>query len=98
MPSRNGRDSGDPPKLDAKRLASAESRPLTPRELEVVEWIVGGKRNREIGQILGCSPRTVQKHIQHILDKLNFETRTSVCTWWYENQLNGQRSGRARRK
>lgn len=61
---------------------------MTRRELEVVEWIVAGKRNHEIGKILGCSPRTVQKHVQHILEKLNVETRTGVCIWWYERRLN----------
>jgi DNA-binding CsgD family transcriptional regulator len=60
MPSRNGRTSGNPSKLDEKRLAPTEPRPLTPRELEVVEWIAEAKRNGEIGEILGCSPRTVQ--------------------------------------
>jgi DNA-binding CsgD family transcriptional regulator len=61
---------------------------LTRRELEVIEWIVAGKRNHEIGKILECSPRTVQKHVQHILEKLHLETRTEVCIWWYERRLN----------
>lgn len=64
-----------------------EPRPLTRRELEVVEWIVAGKRNAEIGKIIGCSERTVQKHVQHILDKLHAENRVGVCIWWYEHRL-----------
>jgi DNA-binding CsgD family transcriptional regulator len=60
---------------------------LTKRELEVVEWIAEGKRNREIGEILGCSERTVQKHVQHILEKLHLETRIAVCIWWFEQRL-----------
>ena len=85
MPSRNGHRNGH-----SKNLRVAETEPpyLTRRELEVVEWIVAGKRNHEIGKILGCSPRTVQKHVQHILEKLNVETRTGVCIWWYERRLN----------
>jgi DNA-binding CsgD family transcriptional regulator len=71
---------------------------LTKRELEVVEWVAAGKRNREIGKILGCSSRTVQKHVQHILEKLHAETRIAVCIWWYEGQLQGKRSSRARRR
>jgi DNA-binding CsgD family transcriptional regulator len=98
MPSRNGRPSGDSAKFGSKRAASADSRPLTKRELEVVEWIAAGKRNGEIGQILGCSSRTVQKHVQHILEKLNAETRVAVCIWWYERRLQGAGDVRARRK
>lgn len=98
MLSPAGRQSGNSSRRGAKRAAAAEARPLTKRELEVVEWIAAGKRDREIGKILGCSPRTVQKHVQHILEKLDLETRTGVCTWWYECQLNGDSSTRARRK
>jgi DNA-binding CsgD family transcriptional regulator len=66
--------------------------------LEVVEWIAEAKRNNEIGKILGCSPRTVQKHVQHILEKLQLETRIAICAWWYERQLNGKTQTRARGK
>ena len=84
MPSRNGRRNGQ----KSLRIAETEPPYLTRRELEVVEWIVAGKRNSEIGKILECSPRTVQKHVQHILEKLHVETRTGVCSWWYERRLN----------
>jgi DNA-binding CsgD family transcriptional regulator len=89
MPSRNGCQRGDSARVGGKRPASFESRPLTRREREVVEWIAAGKRNDEIGKILGCSPRTVQKHVQHILEKLHLETRIAVCIWWYERRLDG---------
>ena len=98
MPSRNGRRRGDPKKSISKRLAAIETTPLTKRELEVVEWIAAGKRNGEIGQILGCSSRTVQKHVQHILEKLHLETRIAVCIWWYERRLDGEKPPRARPK
>lgn len=58
----------------------------------MVEWIAAGKRNHEIGKILGCSSRTVQKHVQHILEKLHLETRTAVCVWHYENRRGGDQS------
>ena len=88
MPSRNGRRHG---KSKSLRVAETEPPYLTQRELEVVEWIVAGKRNHEIGKILECSPRTVQKHVQHILEKLHVETRTGVCIWWYERRLNSDK-------
>ncbi len=64
---------------------------MTPREIQVVELIVAGKRNSAIGRILKCSPRTVQKHVQHILQKLNLETRLNICVWMYEGRYDGQK-------
>jgi DNA-binding CsgD family transcriptional regulator len=87
MSTRNGRQGSEPTRTGSKLAADLESRPLTKRELEVVEWIAAGKRNAEIGKILGCSSRTVQKHVQHILEKLHLETRIAVCIWWYEHRL-----------
>jgi len=52
--------------------------PVTLREREVLEWLAAGKTDREIGEILGMSPRTVQKHLQHIYEKLGVETRTAA--------------------
>ena len=51
---------------------------LTPREREVVAWLAGGKTDRDIGAILGCSHRTVQKHLQRVYEKLGVETRTAA--------------------
>lgn len=61
-----------------------ESEPLTPRELEVAEWIGHGKGNEEIAIILKRSKPTVKKHVQNILRKLRLETRLAVCAWWHE--------------
>jgi DNA-binding CsgD family transcriptional regulator len=97
MPARNRRLKEQPPRYGSKRFA-VESRPLTKREREVVEWIAAGKRNAEIGKILGCSSRTVQKHVQHILEKLHLETRIAVCIWWYEQRPDGDGSAAARAK
>ena len=52
---------------------------LTPREAEVLLWVTRGKTNRDIGDILGASPRTVTKHMEHILEKLGVETRTAAA-------------------
>jgi len=90
MPTRNGSKSDKLTKPASMRSAYDDSRPLTKRELEVVEWIAAGKRNAEIGKILGCSSRTVQKHVQHILEKLHLETRIAVCIWWYEQRIVGE--------
>lgn len=51
---------------------------LTMREAEVLHWVVRGKTSRDIGDILGSSPRTVNKHLEHIFEKLGVETRTAA--------------------
>jgi len=53
---------------------------LTPREAEVLHWIIQGKRNIEIATIIGCGPRTVHKHVENLLEKLGVETRTAAAT------------------
>ena len=52
---------------------------LTAREAEVLYWVVKGKTNQDIGDILGSSPRTVQKHLEHVFAKLGVETRTAAA-------------------
>ena len=52
---------------------------LTAREAEVLRWIAAGKSDRQIGLILGMSPRTVQKHLQHLYEKLGVENRTAAA-------------------
>jgi DNA-binding NarL/FixJ family response regulator len=52
---------------------------LTQREAEVLMWIARGKANRDIGEILNLSPRTVNKHLEQIFSKLGVENRTSAA-------------------
>jgi DNA-binding response OmpR family regulator len=71
------------------RVASANKRPddeilrghfpLTMRESEVLLWIAKGKSNRDIGEILGLSARTVNKHLEQIYVKLGVENRASAA-------------------
>ncbi|MDB6015480.1 MAG: DNA-binding response regulator [Gammaproteobacteria bacterium] len=52
---------------------------LTGREAEVLLWISRGKSNREIGEILNISPRTVNKHLEQVFVKLGVENRASAA-------------------
>jgi DNA-binding CsgD family transcriptional regulator len=52
---------------------------LTAREGQVLHWLRAGKTDRDVAAILGCSHRTVQKHLQHIYEKLGVETRTAAA-------------------
>jgi DNA-binding response OmpR family regulator len=52
---------------------------LTAREAEVLYWVVKGKINRDIADIVGASPATVKKHLERIFGKLGVETRTAAA-------------------
>jgi DNA-binding NarL/FixJ family response regulator len=52
---------------------------LTAREAEVLLWIGHGKGTRDIAEILGMSPRTVQKHLEQIYSKLGVENRAAAA-------------------
>lgn len=52
---------------------------LTPREAEVLLWLSYGKSNRMISDILGISPRTVNKHLEQVFRKLGVETRAAAA-------------------
>lgn len=52
---------------------------LTSRESEVLLWISRGKSNREIGEILSISPRTVNKHLEQVFVKLGVENRAAAA-------------------
>ena len=53
--------------------------PLTQREREVLVLVTAGKTNGEIATVLTISARTVQKHLEHIFQKLGVETRTGAA-------------------
>ena len=52
---------------------------LTSREAEVLLWVSYGKPNRVISDILAISPRTVNKHLEQIFEKLGVETRAAAA-------------------
>jgi DNA-binding CsgD family transcriptional regulator len=53
--------------------------PVTEREREILALVAAGKTNFEIGAILAISARTVQKHLEHIFQKLGVESRTAAA-------------------
>jgi DNA-binding CsgD family transcriptional regulator len=64
---------------EAVRADQLASLPLTRREREVLAFVAAGKTNAEIAGILGNSARTVQKHMEHVFQKLGVETRTAAA-------------------
>lgn len=53
---------------------------LTPRQCEVLGWVAHGKRDADIAKILGIAPKTVGKHVEHLLAKLHAENRTAAAS------------------
>ncbi len=64
---------------DAVVEAMSLSFKLTAREAEVLYWVIKGKINRDIADILGASPATVKKHPKRVYAKLGVETRTAAA-------------------
>ena len=69
------REASDTAMIEAMTLAFR----LTAREAEVLYWVVKGKTNRDVAEILSMSPKTVTKHLEHVYAKLGVETRTAAA-------------------
>ena len=62
---------------------------LTPREREIATLVAEGLTNRQIASRLTISPRTAEGHVERILTKLGFTTRTQIVTWVTTRQPGG---------
>jgi len=60
---------------------------LSRRELEVAALVADGLSNREIGDKLFITERTVDNHVQHIFNKLNFNSRAQIAAWYVRQRL-----------
>ena len=67
-----------PPTIAAHLAEHYSDEALTAREIEVLQQIAGGNRNRDIGERLFISEETVKVHIKHIMDKLGASDRTQA--------------------
>ena len=61
--------------------ASEKTRPLTPREIEVLRHVVDGKTNQEIAFALGISEKTVEKHLEGVFSKLGVTSRVEAAVY-----------------
>jgi DNA-binding NarL/FixJ family response regulator len=67
-----------PPELAAHLAEHISDDSLTVREVEVLQQVGGGNRNRDIAELLHISEETVKVHIKHIMDKLGAKDRTQA--------------------
>lgn len=81
---------GEKASVDApsKRVPAS---PLTRREREVAELVARGLSNRDIAGKLVISPRTAEAHVEHILTKLGFTSRTQIAAWVSEHRAENSR-------
>lgn len=63
---------------------------LTMREAEVLQWVAQGKQNSDVATILGIRTATVRKHVEHILHKLDCETRGAAALFALRAQRGSQ--------
>jgi len=66
------------PELAAQLAEHLSDDNLTAREIEVLQQVAGGNRNRDIAELLSISEETVKVHIKHIMDKLGASDRTQA--------------------
>jgi non-specific serine/threonine protein kinase len=79
----------EPVAADPSAGRSTRPTPLTRRELEVAALVAQGLTNRQIAEQLVISEWTVDSHVRHILNKLDFRSRAQVATWAVEQRLPG---------
>ncbi|HBB30976.1 MAG TPA: LuxR family transcriptional regulator [Cyanobacteria bacterium UBA8803] len=65
-------------------VKSLELLGLTKREAEVLFWVAKDNSNAEIAAILGCSDKTIKKHLEHIYAKFGVQTRTGAIVFALE--------------
>ena len=74
-------------KVPAQSRRSAT--PLTRREQQIAELLAQGLSNRDIANALVISQRTAESHVEHILMKLGFSSRSQVAAWMAKQQASG---------
>lgn len=67
--------------------------PLTPRETEIAELVARGLSNKDIAATLVIAQRTAEGHVEHILSKLGFTSRTQIAAWVAEGDSDAPDQG-----
>jgi predicted ATPase/DNA-binding CsgD family transcriptional regulator len=67
--------------------------PLTRRETEIARLVAKGLSNKDIATTLTIAQRTAEGHIEHILGKLGFNSRTQIAVWVGEREVDAQKTG-----
>ncbi len=76
----------------APSVVEATTERLTPREIEVLARIAAGDSNKLIARAFDLSLHTVKRHVAHILDKLDLESRGQAAAWYRSHFATGSDS------
>jgi DNA-binding CsgD family transcriptional regulator len=71
----------------ATRVTAGLPAKLTPRQVQVLRLVAAGRTNRQIGQELFISPRTVDRHVSDIFRRLGVRSRAAAAAWAHRNEL-----------
>ena len=72
---------------DRDGLLKANSKRLTSRETEVLQLVAEGSANKQVADTLGISIKTVEKHRQHLMDKLNIHDTAGLTRYAISNGI-----------
>ncbi|SDX37658.1 non-specific serine/threonine protein kinase [Saccharopolyspora shandongensis] len=75
---------GEQPHTEPVAPVAASELPLTRREREVAKLVAQGMSNKDIAVTLMVARRTAESHVEHILTKLGFTSRTQIAAWFTE--------------
>ncbi|MDJ0921594.1 MAG: response regulator [Henriciella sp.] len=89
----NGFEQLDNQSSDERRATEARARlnTLTPRELEVLECLVDGQTNKAIADTLSISPRTVEIHRAHMMEKLEADSLSTALRLAFLSGMSAER-------
>jgi non-specific serine/threonine protein kinase len=68
-------------RLSANGRRARDGLPLTAREREIALLVARGMTNKEIAKVLRISERTVDAHLEHMLNKLGYHSRSEIAAW-----------------
>ncbi len=68
--------------MNALKMDRKETEDLTPQEKNILELVSQGKTNKEIGEVLYISEKTVRNNVSKILKKINATNRTMAAIYW----------------
>lgn len=77
------------PEIEARKRSATRPEALTDREIEILALVSQGESNKEIGKLLGITPRTVEWHVGNVMTKLGARSRSEAIRFGREQGVIG---------
>ena len=65
---------------------------LTPRERDVVQFVLEGRSSKQIARTLGIAEQTVKNHLHNVMTRVGASSRVQLCMWAMENGQAGRKA------